>query len=332
MKKILILLILIAAIFFAFQIMLNTSREVEGDYEVFTVERGEGLLAISEKLEEEGIVKNSYLFTFYILLKGGRTDLKAGTYLFSPVMSISDIADHLIYGKQHSRRITIIEGWNLNDIARYLEEEGIGTKEEFYSLAGRPPRIEDGEIFSGYAGEIEDPFGRGVSLEGFLFPDTYYVPFSATIEDVILVALRNFERKALGNFEFEEDIFDIITLASLIEKEVVLPEDKRLVSGIIRKRIERGMVIQVDATIVYITGKRSTFVSIEETRINSPYNTYLYPGLPEGPISNPGLFSIEAAINPKESDYLYYLSKPTGETVFSRTLMEHNTAKNSYLR
>ncbi len=149
--------------------------------------------------------------------------------------------------------------------------------------------------------------------------------------------LANFNNKLNANLKSEiekqeKSFFDIITIASLIEKEVREYKDKRLVSGIIRKRLEIGMPLQVDATISYITGRRTTEISIAETKIDSPYNTYKYRGLPITPICNPGIESIKAALYPKESDYLYYLSKPDGETVFSRNHQEHIAAKNRYLR
>ncbi len=168
-------------------------------------------------------------------------------------------------------------------------------------------------------------------LEGYLFPDTYAVAAGAQMDDILKLFLANFKKKAVEEIG-EEDIFETITIASLIEKEVISYEDKRLVSGIMRNRLKIGMPLQIDATITYLTGRRSVNIPILETRIKSPYNTYVNTGLPIGPISNPGIDSIRAAMDPKENDYFYYLSKPTGETVFSRTLEEHNYAKNKYLR
>ncbi len=330
------LLAIISTILFIREIEVPYGR-VE-DNVILTIKEGEGLLEISKKLEERGVVRSSHLFFSYVLVSGKRTEIKAGTYLFSYPVNIFEVTEKLVLGDVYSKRITIIEGWNLNDIATYLEDNGFGTKEEFYALAGRPPYIEEGEIFQGYPGSMDNYFGflsvkpRDVSLEGFLFPDTYYVPFDAEMEDVILLLLKNFERKVITHLPDEVDLFEIITVASLIEKEVITDKDKALVSGIIRKRIHIGMPIQIDATVVYLTGKRSTRVSIAETKIDSLYNTYVYAGLPKGPISNPGLSSIKAALNPTKSDYLYYLSKPTGETLFSKTLQEHNIAKNKYLK
>ena len=199
--------------------------------------------------------------------------------------------------------ITIIEGWNLKDIAKYLEKQGIVVRD-----------------------------GLAPELEGYLFPDTYEISPEDGIDEIIKIMLDNFDKKA-GLFSPE-----VITMASLIEKEVRVLEDKKIVSGIFWKKINRGESLYSCATIAYILGRENwTFEEMREEiasgkDIDSPYNTYKYQGLPLGPISNPGLESIMAAIYPKDSDYWYYLSTPEGKTIFSKTLEEHNIAKAKYLK
>jgi UPF0755 protein len=155
---------------------------------------------------------------------------------------------------------------------------------------------------------------------------------NSSCRDIVLKMLSNFKEKIDNTSIKGKTIFEIINMASLIEKEVRTFEDKKIVSGILWKRLEIGMPLQVDATIAYITKKKTTRISLEELKIDSPYNTYLYKGLPLGPISNPGLSSIVASINPEKSDFLFYLSTLEGETVFSRNLTEHNIAKQKYLK
>lgn len=176
-----------------------------------------------------------------------------------------------------------------------------------------------------------------VSLEGFLFPDTYRFDKNASSREIIQKILANFDKKL--NPELREEIknqkksvYEIITAASLIEEEGKSKEDREIISGVLWKRLEVGMPLQVDATINYITGKNIFKISIEETKIKSPYNTYLNKGLPKGPISNPGLESIKTAIYPKKTDYWYYLSTLDGKTIFSKNLEEHNIAKAKYLK
>ena len=158
-----------------------------------------------------------------------------------------------------------------------------------------------------------------------------------SVSDLAEMMRANFEKKLTPDLraKIEEQgktIFEIITMASIIEKEVITLEDKKLVSGILWKRIGIGMPLQSCATISYITGKKTTKVSVEETQIDSPYNTYKYAGLPIGPICNPGMDSIIAAIEPEQSPYWYHLSTLEGETIFSRTFEEHNIAKAKYLK
>ena len=172
------------------------------------------------------------------------------------------------------------------------------------------------------------------SLEGFLFPDTYEISGGINCDDFIITMLSNFERKITPELKNqmqkkEKSVFEIITMASMLEKEVRTLNDKKIASGILWKRIEVGMPLQLDATINYITGKSDPAVAIKDTKIDSPYNTYKYKGLPKGPISNPGMDSIIAAINPEDSPYWFYLSD--GRTIFSKTFEEHTVNKAKYL-
>jgi len=278
---------------------------------LFSIERGQSFFQIAENLEKEGLIKSKYFFDFYVLAKGAQRKLQAGEYELSPSMGISEIAEKIISGDIVKEEIAIIEGWNLKDIGFYFENRGMFQAEELYD--------------------------ERADLEGYFFPDTYQIRRGATLEEIINKAVDNFNKKVTQQLRNEierqgKTIFEIVTMASLIEKEVSKKEDKELVSGILWKRLEIDIPLQVDATITYITGKRTTKISIEETQIDSPYNTYKYLGLPLGPICNPGLESILASIYPKDSQYWYYLSTPEGETIFSKTLEEHNLVKAKYLK
>ena len=284
--------------------------------EPFFIDRGQSLFQIAEDLEKEGLIKNKFFFDLYIFIKGVQRKLQAGEYFLSPSESIARIAGKIISGDIAKVVVTIPEGFTVKQI-----EEKLNLK-----LPGE-------------------------NLEGFLFPDTYYLPVDVTPEKVVEIMTTNFDKK-MAPFKEEiegqgKTIFEIVIMASLLEKEVKTFEDKELVSGILWKRLENGMPLQVDATITYIKkttnleGPRSfsekgeaygSRISIEETKINSLFNTYKYLGLPPGPICNPGIDSIKAAIYPKNSDYWYYLSTPEGKTIFSKTLEEHNIAKEKYLR
>lgn len=311
--------------------------------EEFLVEKGEGLKEISLNLENQELIKNRNYFYLYVFLTGRGENLQAGRYHLSANDSMAEIVKKITAGDIIKERVTIIEGWTLRDIGWYFENKGMFQAEELFELAGFPMKdysqtndLPQPKDFSNEFGFLKDK-SLDVGLEGYLFPDTYEISSDISVESIIKKTLANFDKKLTPDLREEiakqnKSIFEIITMASLLEKEVRTLPDKKQVSGVLWKRLEVGMPLQVDATIIYITGKKSTKVSRVETQIDSFYNTYKYAGLPMGPICNPGIESIEAAIYPTESDFWYYLSTPYGETKFSRTLEEHNIAKSKYLR
>lgn len=307
--------LLIVILFFFFGIFLwqgiYLPKDSISESKIFSIERGESLFQIAENLEKEGLIKSKYFFDFYVLIKGKAKNLQAGRYELSSAMNIAEIAQKIISGDIAKEKITIIEGWTLREIGFYFENRGICRAKELYE------------------GMKE--------LEGYLFPDTYEIRKGASLEEIVKKMRENFEKKLTPDLRKEierqgKTISQIVTMASLLEKEVKTKEEKELVSGILWKRLENNIPLQVDATITYITGKKTTKISKEETQIDHPYNTYKYLGLPPGPICNPGLDSILAAIYPKDSEYWYYLSTPDGRTIFSKTLKEHNLAKAKYLK
>lgn len=301
MEKKIILAIFVLFIFgFFFWQGIYLPKTPFGEEKLFLVEKGQSLFQIAENLEKEGLVKNKFFFDLYVFIKGTQRKLQAGEYFLSPSESIARIAGKIISGDIAKVVVTIPEGFTVKQI-----EEKLNLK-----LPGE-------------------------NLEGFLFPDTYYLPVDVTPEKVVEIMTTNFDKK-MAPFKEEiegqgKTIFEIVIMASLLEKEVKTFEDKELVSGILWKRLKNNIPLQVDATISYITGKQTTRISREETQIDSPYNTYKYLGLPIGPICNPGIDSIKAAIYPKNSQYWYYLSTSEGKTIFSETLEEHNLAKAKYL-
>jgi len=309
MIKRIIILIILLVLFFASMFFVSFSSDHEE--RVFSINRGEGLQEIAQNLEDEGFIGSDIFFNIYAYLIGKEKDLKAGDYMLSKSMSIRKIAEKIYKGNTEAVRITVIEGWSIKNIAEYLDERGIVSGDEFFEAAEE--------------------------YEGYLFPDTYELPQNVTIQQLIVIMRANFDKKVDQKLRDEiarqgKTLEQIIIMASIIEKEVITFEDKKLVSGILWKRIRIGMPLQSCATISYITGRKTTKIPVEETKIDSPYNTYKYTGLPKGPICNPSLDSIEAAIYPQDSVYLYHLSTPEGETIFSRSLQEHNIAKAKYLK
>ncbi|MBA7495600.1 Endolytic murein transglycosylase [subsurface metagenome] len=329
---ILIIIVLLGCLFIYRGIYLP-KEPGSAQLESFLVEQGEGAVEISINLKEQGLIKYSSLFRIYALIQGKAEKLQAGEYELSPGMNIPEIVDKLASGKAIKNTITIIEGWNLRDIGEYFEEKGIAASEEFFGLDEKEKKD---SYFSQEFDFLEDK-PKNLGLEGYLFPDTYEIFPGEELEEIIKRMLDNFDKKLTSGLEEEiasqgKSIFEIVIMASLIEKEVRTIEDKKIVSGILWKRLKNKMPLQVDATITYITGRKTTEITKEELKIDSPYNTYKYKGLPLGPISNPGLESIKAAIYFQQTEYWFYLSTPEGETIFSKTLKEHNAAKAEHLR
>ena len=264
------------------------------------IEKGTGLAEISNKLKKEEFIRSKYAFALYARAFNKSKKIKYGKYLFNEPVSVFALAGRLTKGEFGFKpiKVTVAEGLTAKEISELFGDFENFDKEEFW--------------------------GKTINLEGYLFPDTYlFLPFAET-EQIIGTMTDNFKKKAgdVGK--------DIVIMASLIEKEVPDSDDRKIVSGILWKRLKLGMALQVDAVFPYITGKQK--VLLEDLKIDSPYNTYLNKGLPPGPISNPGLDAIEAARNPKESPYLYYLSGQDGKTHFSKTYEEHLRNKEKYLR
>jgi len=307
---------------------------VKGDAaQEFVIKEGQGANEISRNLNEAGVIRSKLAFETYIYLRDIEGSIKAGKYQL-PATNIVNLTNALLQGPPPPEtKLTFIEGWTLDDYSQELESIESISSEEFLDIVSHP-------VSNGFDAEtypILYSKSDKVDLEGYLFPDTYRLFEDATAKELIKVMIGNLTNKVTKKMATDIDsqgktFHEILTMASIIEKEVRTDRDRKLVSGILWSRIDLGIPLQVDSTVNYITGDSKPAVSLSETRIDNPFNTYLYKGLPPGPISNPGLSSIMAAIYPTESDYLYYLSTPEGETIFSKTLEQHNAAKNKYLR
>ena len=238
------------------------------------------------------------------------------------------------------KTMRIIEGWDVFDIANYLDAQGIAKREEFLAFVGSP--VQKGKFGYRNSGLMAKyPFLKeipdGVGLEGYLFPDTYRVYEQATIEDVVDRMLANFNLKFTEEMRAtmkaqNKKMFEIITMASIIEIEVHGKRDRALVSDILWSRLKVGMALQVDSSVNYVTRKSDPAVTIKDTRVDSPFNTYRYRGLPLGPIANPGKESLNAALNPESNPYMYFLTTKDGDVKYGKTLEEHNQNKFQFLK
>jgi len=281
---------------------------------IIEIERGDSVVNIARKLKKEGIIKSELIFIFEALRTGTYNKIKAGEYAFHPYQSISEILTYLREGRVYLRKIIIPEGATIWQIADTLEKNKICKKEEFLSWAEDPL--------------IADSFGLpGPTLEGYLYPDTYFFHKDTPPEVVIQTMVENFWK----HWEKFKDIAekknkslkDVITLASIVEKEAMYSQEKPLIAAVYLNRLKKGMPLQADPTINYALKEFRRLTYRDYYSVKSPYNTYLNSGLPPTPICNPGEDSIRAVLFPAKVSYLYFVAKGDGTHYFSRTYKEH---------
>jgi len=321
------LLAVIIVSYFAILVYMPLNKPIEA--KIITIEQGQTSKSTAIELKNNGIISSSNAFYFYSILTNNFRKIKAGDYLFSSQMSIHQILKIITNGETAKQTLTFIEGWDIEEIGEYLESKEVCTKQAFINSVNDKKWTDQFSILKDKPEEL--------NLEGYIFPDTYYTSMKTSADDIVELSLKELQSKLTEQMRNDikkqnKTIFEIITMASIIEKEVRTMEDKKIVSGILNKRLEIGMPLQVDATVLYAMNQQKETVYIKDTKIDSPYNTYKYRGLPLGPISNPGIDSINAAIYPTKTNYLYYLSAKDGKTIFSKTLEEHNFNKAKYLK
>jgi UPF0755 protein len=289
--------------------------------QVFEIKKGERFLDIAWHLEQNNLVKSRWFFDLYGIYTGKYKQIQPGKYELSPSFSVAQMLNKIARGEFIKQQIRILEGWSIQDIAQELKDKQLTSALDF---ATATKTVDFTEQFPFLKDKPKD-----VGLEGYIFPDTYDIRADANSIEIIQMALHNFDNKLTP--EIREEIkaqkktyFEIITMASLLEKEVMLYDDKQIVAGILWKRIEKGWPLQVDASLTYFTGRYSLELTKKDLASDSPYNTYKYKGLPKGPICNPGFNSIKAAVDYQKTPYWFYMSKPDGTVLYSKTLAEQN--------
>lgn len=295
---------------------------------ILEIPPGSSTNKISEILFNEGLIHNKAVFKYKVKKLNLDGKLKAGKYELDSSMDLEEIINNIAKGgkSENTIRFTIPEGYELDMIAKKLAQDDIVDLDRFQELVSNKKYFED--KFS-FLKELEE----GQSLEGFLFPSTYDVYKNSSEEEIIEKMLLEFEKIYKKELEpkldeIEMNLNEVITLASIIEREGKLDEERPLISAVFHNRIKEGMYLQSCATVQYILGERKEVLSNEDTRIPSLYNTYINEGLPPAPIASPGEASIIAAINPADVDYLFFvLTGEDGSHTFTRTYREHLNAK-----
>jgi UPF0755 protein len=275
---------------------------------------GTSMVRIGRQLEASGIVRSRFAFDLVRTLKRGT--LRAGEYRFDHPVTVMEVYDCIERGDVYTRTVTVPEGANIFDIAARLEQAGFGTQQEFLERAARQTSL------------VADLDPGAKSLEGYLFPDTYHFSRKATPDQIAAAMVRRF-RQVAEQVGLKENVHAVVTMASLVERETALDAERPLVASVFENRLARKMPLMTDPSVIYglelLRLWRGTIYQSDLKR-DTPYNTYLHAGLPPGPVANPGIRSLRAAIAPAHTDYLYFVAagdNPQGRSIFSSTLEEH---------
>ncbi len=294
------------------------------------VHEGEGVAEIAERLQSLGIVRSSLQLRTLIALLGYDGLLQAGTYEFRPGSSALEVAQRLRHGRFATFVLTVIEGWSLAQIAQAVEDSGVASALDFELAAVAGPYRQEFAFLQ--------PLSPDASLEGYLFPATYVFPRSVTPQEMVRAMLAKLDQVLTPELRQEArdrglTVHDVLTLASIVEREVAAPPERPIVAQVFLKRLRMGMPLEADPTVQYALAQNPRNVELygfwkapltaQDLQVDSPYNTYRRRGLPPGPIASPGLDSILAVIRPADTNYLYFVAKGDGTHAFAETLAEH---------
>lgn len=329
MKRALVLALMIFILLFAlFLIGVNVRNDNSFGEKTFKIEKGDGVNEIAENLVEQGFMKGKLWFKVYVLVSGNRANFIDGEFSLPTDLSVRRMAKELTSQRNSNKEvdITLLEGWTVEQSEKYLVSQGL---------------IKTGELVK-YSKDFDDKSyfflidrPKKATLEGYLYPDTYRVYAKTNVGEIVKKALNNFDGKLDDELRREikkqkKTIFEVVTLASIVEKEMFGYENRQVVADVFLKRLKAGMALQSDATINFITGKGTTRPSFDDLKIDSLHNTYKYPGLPPGPISNPSIEAIRAVVYPAETNYWYFLTTPDNKIIFSKNYDEHLNNKYKY--
>jgi UPF0755 protein len=314
----LLLLLLLAGLCGAAYIGLTPPRPPK---EVFIdIAPGTGSPGIGRQLEQAGVIRSRYAFMALRLVKRGT--LKAGEYRFDRPETMSEVYDRLRRGDVYFRVVTIPEGYNIFDVATAVEASGIATRDDFLAAARRDVKL------------VADIDPQAQTLEGYLFPDTYNFQRLETVDQMVAAMVKQFRAEA-AQLGLHANYHAVVTMASLVEKETPVPADRPLVASVLNNRLAAGMPLMTDPTVIYAAMLQHRYrgaIYRSDLEAESDYNTYKHAGLPPGPICNPGIASLTAAMHPADSHYFYFVADPAaqGHSRFAATLEEHNRNVEAY--
>jgi UPF0755 protein len=276
---------------------------------------------IAEELKAAGVIRSGKAFLVWHYFHRGRS-LKAGEYLFEKPANILELHRRLARGDIYTHTVVIPEGYTMFDIAQAIEQAGLGSRDDFLKAARSETEL------------IHDLAPDAKALEGYLFPDTYEFTRTQSMRDIVTVMVHHFRQVATA-VGLSNDVHQTVTMASIVEKETAAPEERPLVASVYYNRLTKRMALDADPSVIYAELLTNTYQGAlhhEDLRTNSLYNTYRFPGLPPGPIANPGKSALEAAMHPAISEYLYFVSDGNGRHRFAKNLEEHNRNVTAFRR
>ena len=305
---------------------MTQPRDPSGAGQIFVIQPGESVSTIAGRLEQAGLIRNAHTFRTYLLWTGLDTTIQTGTYRLSPAQTGRDIAQMMKSTTLTEVTFSVLPGWRLEEIAASLPSSGLDITPETFMAAASAPANPPGFL------------PAGATAEGFLSPGKYTLPRSTSAEQLVFLLLQGFSSNLTSELQsgFTSHgltVFQAVTMASIIQREVVAPDEMPMIASVFYNRLGIAMRLQTDPTVQYALGydaARGTWwttpLSLEDLKIDSPYNTYLHPGLPPGPISNPGLAALQAVANPAKSNYFYFQARcdKSGLHNFAETLEQHN--------
>lgn len=318
------LLLLAVAALMSGSIVYNMAQAVNAaarEQVPVTIKPGMATQAIGELLYEKGLIKNVALFRLVAKLEGLDGSLQAGEYAFDKAMTVQQLIGKMARGETAFHQFTIPEGYTIDQIAALLESKKLASAARLKSAAA---------AYAPY--DYIDPSPESkYKAEGFLFPDTYKVAAGTSEEQLVKMMVSQFDSRFTPAMRKQAtdmglSVRDVVILASLVEKEAKVDKERPIIAGVFLRRLQMGMPLQSCATIQYILGFPKPELTVQDTEIPSPYNTYLHMGLPPGPIANPGMASLKAVLSPADTDYLYFVANKDGTHVFSTTYEEHLAA------
>jgi len=321
-KKIILAVILILCLGFLFYYRTVNSPDAAfvaaGQPVLITVKQGMNVQQIGDNLYQQGIIGNVTVFRVAAKLKGLENSLQAGDYAVVPGTSMTRVLQMMAQGETAYQQITVPEGYTIDQIADLLEKKRLGGASQFRAAA-KKSRVLDSS---------SQNLTVKYAVEGYAFPNTYRFSSGTTEEQILTLMLKEFDKQITPEMKDRAQarglsMRDVIILASLVEKEAQLTQDRPIIAAVFMNRLKMGMPLQSCATIQYILGYPKPELSVQDTMISSPYNTYQNMGLPPGPIANPGLAAIQSVLYPTETDYLYFVADKQGAHHFSKTYEEH---------